>query len=130
MHCLKFSEIKFNIPQDKIFTRFPVRLQTFKSSNRLHLENKSKSRVVVVRRKHRNTSFDLITPINFILLSSLYLDSVSEDPQLPSFVEASAVTSVPDREDSVASVVVESPVLGPQEEMTLSPETCGNLAFK
>ena len=85
---------------------------------------------MVVRRKHRNTSFDLITPINFILLSSLYLDSVSEDPQLPSFVEASAVTSVPDREDSVASVVVESPVLGPQEEMTLSPETGGNLAFK
>ena len=127
MHYLKFSELKFNKSRDKIFTKFPF-FKNFKVV--IECIEKSKSRVVVVRRKHRNTSFDLITPINFILLSSLYLDSVSEDPQLPSFVEASAVTSVPDREDSVASVVVESPVLGPQEEMTLSPETCGNLAFK
>ena len=51
----------------------------------------------------------------------------SEDSELPVLVEAGAVPGVPDREDAAGSVVVKPPVLGPQEQVTLSAKTSSNL---
>ena len=51
----------------------------------------------------------------------------SEDSQLPVLVKAGAVPGVPDREDTAGSVIVKPPVLGPQEQVTLSAKTSSNL---
>ena len=61
------------------------------------------------------------------MLTVVYFLGFSEDSQLPILVETGAVPCVPDREDAVGSVVVQPPVLGPQEQVTLSSKTSSNL---
>ena len=63
-----------------------------------------------------------------IFFKRLLFDSyVSKDPQFPVLVEACAVTGVPDSEDTAGSVVVQPPVLGPEEQVALLAQTGGDL---
>ena len=62
------------------------------------------------------------------MMISLDYDEVSlEDPQLALLVEACAVSRVPHHEHRVGAVVVESPVLGPEEHVTLVSKTRSHL---
>ena len=61
---------------------------------------------------------------------SIFHSQCLKDPQLPALVEAGAVAGVPDSEDTVASVIMKSPVLGPQEKVTFLAKTSSNLNLK
>ena len=50
-----------------------------------------------------------------------------EDPQLSFLIKAGAVSGVPDDEDAGVPVVVDPPILRPEEHVGLFPETSGHL---
>ena len=50
-----------------------------------------------------------------------------EDPQLSFLIKAGAVSGVPDDEDAGVPVVVDPPILRPEEHVRLFPETGGHL---
>ena len=63
---------------------------------------------------------------SFITVGEYFLHPL-EDPQLSFLVEAGAVSGVPDDEDAGIPVVVDPPILRPEEHVGLFPKTSGHL---
>ena len=53
-----------------------------------------------------------------------------ENLEFSFFIEAGAVTSIPDSEDGVLSIVVESPLTNSEENVSFFATTCGDLERK
>ena len=66
---------------------------------------------------------------NIFFRGFFFARNVSKDPQFPVLVEACAVAGVPDSEDTAGSVVVQPPVLGPEEQVAFLAQTGGDLQF-
>ena len=67
---------------------------------------------------------------NIFFRGFFFARNVSKDPQFPVLVETCAVAGVPDSEDTAGSVVVQPPVLGPKEQVTLFAQTSSDLKLR